>query len=141
MPKNDKEKVTKASITARKKEVKATGDKDERAALDKCLSLFTTETAARKKVKDAQLTLDQKVFAHYPTLTDEEVQTLVVDRKWMAHLETTIAAEIERITQQLAGRVKTLEERYAEPLPQLVSDVDGLAGKVAEHLRKMGLSW
>lgn len=139
--KNDKDKVTKASITARKKEIKTTGDKEERLALDKCLALFAAETEAKRKVQEAQLVLDQKVFAHYPKLTDEEVQMLVVDRKWMAYLETTIAAEIERITQQLAGRVKTLEERYAEPLPQLASDVDGLAGKVAEHLKKMGLSW
>ena len=49
-----------------------------------------------------------------------------MDDKWQATLKAAIAAEIERVTQQLANRVKTLEERYAEPLPQLTQDVETL---------------
>jgi len=64
-----------------------------------------------------------------------------VDDKWQATLKAAIQGEIERVTQQLANRVKTLEERYAEPLPQLMQDVEALAGKVDEHLKKMGLVW
>ena len=52
-----------------------------------------------------------------------------------------IKAEIERITQQLASRVKELEERYAEPLPALEAAVEALSEKVAGHLRAMGLEW
>jgi len=40
-----------------------------------------------------------------------------------------------------ANRVKTLEERYAEPLPTLVDDVATLSAKVDENLKKMGLVW
>jgi len=43
--------------------------------------------------------------------------------------------------QQLASRVKDLEERYAEPLPQISQSVDVLSAKVAEHLKAMGLEW
>lgn len=50
-------------------------------------------------------------------------------------------AEIERVMQQLANRVKTLEERYAEPLPELVQEIAELSSRVEEHLRKMGLEW
>lgn len=53
----------------------------------------------------------------------------------------SIKAEIERITQQLASRVKELEERYAEPLLALEASVEALSEKVAEHLRAMGLEW
>jgi type I restriction enzyme M protein len=140
--KNDKEKVTKASVTEQKRKVKASaGGRNDLKVLDDCLSLFSQETGAKKAVKDAQDALDAKVFAHYPKLTKDEVQALIVDQKWMGYLEATIRAEIERVTQVLANRVKTLEERYAEPLPQLVGDVDALAGKVDMHLKKMGLSW
>jgi len=81
------------------------------------------------------------VFAQYPKLSEDEIKTLVVDDKWQATLKAAIQAEIERVTQQLANRVKTLEERYAEPLPQLTQDVETLTSKVDEHLKKMGLVW
>lgn len=61
--------------------------------------------------------------------------------KWLATLQAGIKAEIERITQQLAERVKELEERYAEPLPVLEASVEALSEKVAGHLRAMGLVW
>ena len=61
--------------------------------------------------------------------------------KWLATLQAGIKAEIERITQQLASRVKELEERYAEPLLALEASVEALSEKVAEHLRAMGLEW
>jgi type I restriction enzyme M protein len=65
----------------------------------------------------------------------------LVDDKWQATLKTAIVAEIEQVTQQLANRVKTLEERYAEPLPQLVRDVEALSCRVDEHLKRMELIW
>ncbi len=140
--KNDKDKVTKASIATRKKDLKNTaGAIDELVVLDQCLDIFSGETAAKKAVKDAQEELDQVVFAKYTKLTEDDVKSLVVDAKWMTTLEASIRAEIEHVTQRLAGRVKTLEERYAEPLPQLASQVDELSGKVEEHLKRMGLSW
>lgn len=49
--------------------------------------------------------------------------------------QTSIQAEIERMGQQLASRVKDLEEGYAEPLPQISKSVDMLSA----HLRAMRL--
>jgi type I restriction enzyme M protein len=109
--------------------------------LKQCLKLFDREVEAKKAMKDAQTALDQAVFAQYPKLTENEIKTLVVDDKWQATLKTAIVAEIERVTQQLANRVKTLEERYAEPLPQLMQEVEALSSKVDEHLKQMGLVW
>jgi type I restriction enzyme M protein len=37
--------------------------------------------------------------------------------------------------------VKELEERYAEPLPQITQSVEQLSDIVAQHLRAMGLEW
>lgn len=135
---NDSGKVNKASVTAR---LKQATDKDETEALDNIKQLFEAEAANKKDVKAAQEALDKQVFEQYPQLTEGEIKTLVVDDKWLATLQANIIAEIERVTQQLANRVKTLEERYAEPLPALTQSVETLSSNVDEHLKKMGLQW
>ena len=103
--------------------------------------MFEVEATNKKIVKDAQEALDKKVFAKYPRLTETENKILIVDDKWLATLQANIIAEIERVTQQLANRVKTLEERYSEPLPALTQSVEALSANVDEHLKKMGLQW
>lgn len=140
--KNDKDKVTQKLINARLKELKSNlGDPDEKNALEKCLSLVKKETAAKKKAKEAQDALDLAVFKQYPKLSIDEIKTLIVDDKWLATLESNIVTEIERVTQQLANRVKELEERYSEPLPTIMQSVASLSDKVAGHLKAMGLEW
>jgi type I restriction enzyme M protein len=106
-----------------------------------CQKLYDQEAAMKKAVKQATEALDQAVFGQYPKLSEAEVKTLVVEDKWHATLKGAIAAEIERVTQQLANRVKDLEERYAEPLPELVNAFDTLSDRVARYLKQMGLEW
>ena len=135
---NDKDKVTLATVKVRSK---LAVDAEEKYVLKNVQKLFEAETALKKKVKELQDALDLKVFNKYPTLTEDEVKDLVVQDKWFATLNSSIEAEIERVTQQLANRVKELNERYAEPLPQITQNVDALSLKVAEHLKAMGLEW
>jgi len=104
------------------------------------------ELIDQEKTKDAAVNagskaLDEMVFAQYQKLTEDEIKALVVEDKWHATLKAAITAEIERVTQQLANRVKDLEERYAEPLPNLVQSVADLSSRVEEHLQQMGLTW
>ncbi|NWL14425.1 type I restriction-modification system subunit M [Pseudoalteromonas sp. Scap03] len=135
---NDKDKITKASVAAR---TKLATDADEVKALKQATKLFNAEAAAKKAVKEAQEALDLAVFNQYPKLTIDEIKTLIVDDKWLATLQANIIAEIERVTQQMANRVKQLEERYSAPLPTLSKSVDDLNDKVAGHLKAMGLEW
>lgn len=135
---NDKDKITKASVAAR---TKLATDVDEVKALKQATKLFNAETAAKKAVKEAQEALDLAVFNQYPKLSIDEIKTLIVDDKWLATLQTNIVAEIERVTQQMANRVKQLEERYSTPLPTLTKSVVQLSDKVAGHLKAMGLEW
>jgi type I restriction enzyme M protein len=135
---NDKDKVTKASVSAR---LKLATDKDEQTALHHAKQLFDAEADAKKALKDAQDALDLAVFKQYPQLSIADIQTLLVEDKWLATLQANIEAEIERVTQQLANRVKELEERYAEPLPAITHSVQALSEKVAGHLKAMGLEW
>jgi type I restriction enzyme M protein len=135
---NDKDKITKASVAAR---TKVATDAEERKALKQATKLFNAEAAAKKAVKEAQDALDLAVFNHYPTLTTEEIKALIIGDKWLATLQANIQAEIERVTQQMASRVKELEERYSAPLPTLTNSVEILSEKVANHLKAMGLEW
>ena len=95
----------------------------------------------KKAVKDLQDALDLAVFQKYPQLDEQVIKTLVVEDKWLTTLRSNIEAEIERMTQQLANRVKELEERYAEPLPEISKSVSDLSEIVATHLKAMGLEW
>jgi len=107
-------------------------------ALHHYLRLVDAEARARKDHKDAADTLDRAVMGKYPDLTGEEIKTLVVDDKWTAAIESDVRSEIERVTRTVAGRVKSLEERYAEPLPALTAEVEHLTAKVEAHLEEMG---
>ena len=85
--------------------------------------------------------LDELVFKKIPKIPEGEIKELVVQDKWFASVEADIIEEIERVTQALANRVKTLEERYSETLPSLNNDVEKYTGLVEGHLKKMRLSW
>ncbi len=98
------------------------------------LRLVDAESRAKNAHKAADDALNRAVLARYPDLTEEEIKALVVDDKWFASVEEDVRDEIERVAQTVAGRVKALEERYAEPLPDLVAEVE-------RHLEEMGLSW
>ena len=137
---NDKGKVTKAGVKDRLKTTQHEPESsEERDALMRCLALIEAESCTGKAVKDAQAKLDQRVLARYATLTETEVRTLVVADKWFATIRKSVEGDLQRLTQQLAGRVKELEERYACPLPELEREVDQFGAKVEGHLKKMGV--
>jgi type I restriction enzyme M protein len=149
----DKGKVTKVAVRERlqalgqdaersdHRGVADDADDDERETLLRCLALIEGESAAARAVNEAQEALDEQILARYGTLTETEIKTLVVGDKWFAGIRAAIDGEVQRLTQQLAGRVEELEERYAQPLPAMERDVEVLARRVEAHLRRMGLEW
>lgn len=137
--KTDKGKLTKGSITARLDEIKTDADSaDECTLLKTYLSLIEQEAEAAKKVREAQKALDAQVVAKYAALSADEMKVLVVDDKWLSTLVAAVQTELDRVSQALTGRIKTLAERYAAPLPTLDAEVDTLSGKVDAHLKTMG---
>ena len=138
---NDKGKVTKASVTERLKAIRYELESDEeRDALKHCRTLIEADAEAGKAVKEAQARLDEQVLARYGVLTEVEIKTLAVEDKWFASIRGAIEGEVQRLTQQLAGRVKELEERYARPLPELEREVEVFGARVEGHLKRMGIS-
>jgi type I restriction enzyme M protein len=139
---SDGGKISKKSITARLKVIKADRSSlDELKVLKDYLALLEQETKAKRNVKEAQEALDVKVVKQYGDLNLENIRSLVIYDKWLAHLATTIAGEVERVSQALAGRIKTLGDRYAVTLPQIVDEVAELSARVDEHLKRMGVSY
>jgi type I restriction enzyme M protein len=139
---NDKGKVTKAAVKERLKALAAEDDSDEeREVLERCLDLMDRESDAAKAVKEAQASLDVAVLEKYGDLSLQEIKHLVIDEKWSTSLREALDAEVDRLTQTLADRIKELETRYAEPLPALEREVEELGSRVADHLKTMGLAW
>jgi type I restriction enzyme M protein len=139
--KNDKDKLTKASVAARVKEVKDERDAaEERKLLESYLALSEQESELGAKLKFAQDALMAKVAAKYGQLSEDDVKTLVVGDKWLATISAAVQGELDRVSQTLTGRVRQLAERYASPLPRLNEEVAMLAARVDQHLRKMGFA-
>ncbi len=136
------EKIAKAEVNARLKEIK--GDKesfDEVAVLRRWLELSESEADLKRAVKEQDAALDTLAYEKYPTLTEAEIKTLVIDDKWMARLSAAVQSELDRVSQTLTGRIRELAERYATPLPVLVDEVATLTARVNGHLKKMGQLW
>ena len=113
----------------------------EMFAIDDMLRLIDEQNEKASAAKEAKAKLDAQTVAKYPKLTDEEVKALVVEDKWIASIKAAINGERDRIAQELTGRIKTLVERYAEPLPTLSERVGNLEAKVAGHLTAMGFDF
>jgi type I restriction enzyme M protein len=136
------EKVNKANVVARLKEIK--GDQDaagEAALFNEWLELSSREADLKRALKEAETDLDAKALAKYSTLAASEIQALVVRDKWLMAVDNAVHSEMDRISQALTQRVKDLVERYETPLPQLTAKVSDLEHAVERHLEQMGFSW
>ena len=139
---DDKGNVSKAALSARIEEIRRTPEfREEFAVLNQYSVLLQEEAEAGRRIKDARRKLDEQVLAKYGKLTDAEIQTLVVNDKWLARLEADGHAELNRVSYALADRICQLTERYAVPLPQLTIELESVSAKVSAHLRTMGMSW
>jgi type I restriction enzyme M protein len=148
------DKVNKANVQKRLKELLAAKPKGkksalamaaepeaaygEQAVLVQYLELTEKQSELNKKIKEAQTELDKKVIERYKTLTEDEIKQLVVDDKWMANIERSVKTEMERISQRLTQRIKELAERYETPLPVQTNEVKLLEERVNKHLEMMG---
>ena len=92
-------------------------------------------------MREQEAALDTLAFEQYPRLSEAEIQTLVLDDKWMTQISVAVQGELDRVSQTLTGRIRELAERYATTLPKLTDELAELAARVDEHLKKMGAVW
>ncbi len=135
------DKVNKANVTARLKEIK--GDKsakEEAAVLNEWLKLSAREAELKKEIKEAEAALDLAAYKKYPSLSEAEIKVLAVDDKWLAKIDARIHGEMDRISQALTQRVRTLAGRYEIRMPDLAAKVANLEAEVEQHLKRMGFT-
>jgi len=139
---NDKGNLAKAEAIRRLKDIKASkADVEERKLIEAVLAKMERIPELNGTIKNAEKELLTSVLKQYSKISTEDLKDLVVERKWMDTLQMAVATELERVTQRLAQRIKTLAERYDEPLPQIVTDVSKLSKAVDAHLKKLGFAW
>lgn len=135
-------KITAKSLKAARKKIGNDPEEAEaRQALEDYAALLDQQADTKAKLKAALDDLEAKIDAKYPTLSEDEIKTLVVDDKWLSTIAAAVQGELDRVSQTLTGRIRQLAERYATPLPQLTDEVATLAARVDEHLKKMGAVW
>lgn len=134
--------ITAAAVKERIREIGKDPDGADELKVLKAWQALTEQIAALKKaVKAAEAALDVQAYGHYAKLGKAEIQSLVVDDKWMAHLSAAVQSELDCVSQTLTRRIRELAERYVTPLPELTDEVARLAARVEEHLKKMGVVW
>jgi type I restriction enzyme M protein len=136
------DKINAAIVKDRIKEI--SGDSDgaaELTVLKDWIKLSNDEAALKKTVKDLDMKLDWLAHDQYAELNVEEIQRLVVNDKWLAHLAADLHWELDRVSQTLTQRILELAERYVAPLPALVNEVANLSALVDAHLKRMGMAW
>jgi type I restriction enzyme M protein len=116
-------------------------DPDEKVALTVYLKVLDAEGTAKGKLKAAKEALNAKVATEYGKLSADEIQTLVIDDKWLHQVAAATDTELQRLSSTLAGRLKDLATRYDQTLPTLAVTVLSKTHAVENHLKKMGLKW
>jgi type I restriction enzyme M protein len=136
------DKIAKAEVSARFKEIKGDKEaKEEADVLKRWLDLSEAESSLKRSIKEMDAALDKLAYEKYPKLSEAEIKTLVIDDKWMTRLTAAVQGELDRVSQTLTGRIRELAERYATPLPRLVDEVAALSARVDGHLKRMGALW
>ncbi|WP_341858022.1 hypothetical protein [Sinorhizobium medicae] len=136
------EKVNKASVTARLKEIKGDKEaKEEAAILNKWLKLSGREADLKKQIKEAEAALDLAAYRKYSKLSEAEIKELAVGDKWLAAIDARIHGEMDRISHALTGRVRILADRYEMRMADMAARVVNLETKVEQHLKRMGFAW
>lgn len=136
---NDDGGVKVGDASKRLKEAKSEGaEAEEIETLNHVISLFKSETTAKKAVKDANLDLNLKTLATYSKLKKSTICDLIIERKWEVTVHTKIRLVGFLATQQLTNRLETLGQRYSSTLDELQEESQRLQSRVNESLAKMG---
>ncbi|WP_443742435.1 N-6 DNA methylase [Tractidigestivibacter sp.] len=143
---NDKGNVTKTSLAEAVRVARAEAGpsddyRDDYEELRKVKRLLDEASEAKAQLKQLRQALDERIMAKYAALTDEEIQHLLIDRKWFFGIYGGIDASYKKLTSSFVSRINELTERYETTLPELTNQVSALESKVLAHLAEMGFAW
>ncbi|MEW6615821.1 MAG: type I restriction-modification system subunit M [Thermodesulfobacteriota bacterium] len=140
---DDKGKISKSNLQKAIKDLgKRNADNaEEYDMLEQYKWLIEEEANKKAQIKAANTVLEGLIIKKYPTLSIDEIKTIVVEKKWMYSMKQRIRTEMDNISHRLTQRIKELAERYEMPLPKLSREVDELTVKVESHLKQMKFVW
>jgi type I restriction enzyme M protein len=136
---SDADKITKGEITKRLKIIKNISDfSDECDILTQYLKLIEEQGKLKKEIITINKDLDKKLIVKYHSLKESEIKEMVIQNKWLASINKLVDEELKKISNNFAGRINELAERYNNSLPQLTEDTNLFKNKVEKHLKNMG---
>ncbi|MDD7319341.1 MAG: type I restriction-modification system subunit M, partial [Prevotellaceae bacterium] len=103
-------------------------------------STYTKKEGYVSQWKQKRTELTEAVVAKYAALTEDEIKTLVVERKWLASVVGGCEALMQNVTHQIASDVTSLAERYEVTLGATESKVNDLEQEVLRSLKEMGFT-
>lgn len=103
-------------------------------------STYTKKEGYVSQWKQKRTALTEAIVAKYANLTEDEIKTLVVERKWLASVVGGCEALMQNVTHQIASDVTTLAERYEVTLGATESKVNDLEQEVLRSLKEMGFT-
>jgi len=101
---------------------------------------YTKKEGYVSQWKEKRTELTEAVVAKYAALTEDEIKTLVVERKWLASVVGGCEALMQNVTHQIASDVTTLADRYEVTLGTTESRVKNLEQEVLQSLKEMGFT-
>lgn len=138
----DLDAVKRPNVSARLKEIGKDKDaRDEAAVLKSWLELSDEEAGLRKRLKEEEAALDLAAYEKYPTLTEHDIKTFVVEDKWLGTLDAAIHEELERVALGLSSRTVELADRYSTALPAMLHEITKAESRIKQHLINMGFAW
>ena len=103
-------------------------------------STYTKKEGYVSQWKQKRTELTEAVVAKYAALTEGEIKTLVVERKWLASVVNGCEALMQNVTHQIASDVTALAERYETTLNDTEAHVKDLEQEVLRSLKEMGFT-
>ena len=85
--------------------------------------------------------MNAQVATKYGQLSKDEIESLVIDDKWLQQIAATVDSELQQVSTTLSSRLKTLSDRYEQTLSTLTAIVAKKTQAVEGHLKRMGASW
>jgi type I restriction enzyme M protein len=134
----DKERISVKAVKARLKEDDL--DSDEKKALDSYTAALDKDAAAKKTLKDASATLNDRVADKYGKLSSQAIQDITINDKWLKHVARFTDADVLNVSQSITGRIRELSHRYDQTLQECVSQASLARRAVEDHLKRMGFS-
>lgn len=113
---------------------------DTLAVFKEYLDKYDELTSLKAQIKELTTTLTNKVVEKYASLTEDEIRTLVVERKWLAAVIGGCMALMQSVAHRIGTEVASLVERYENTLPELTKEVSEYESEVNGYLAEMGFT-